>query len=109
MWLRQQQQQDQKDKMPPSYNISSRDIFPLVESAGTGNKYQLIHFVCKGSIQGRRDFFFPRALVVHAKEEEKTSGNENRPFFRFSVAFYYQLYNPVWPEPQNQAAHIQTF
>lgn len=61
-----------------SYNISSRDIFPLVESAGTGNKYQLIHFVCKGSIQGRRDFFFPRALVVHAKEEEKTSGNENR-------------------------------
>lgn len=35
MWLRQQQQQDRKDKMQPSYIISSSDICPPVESAAT--------------------------------------------------------------------------
>lgn len=56
MRLRQQQQQDGKDNMQPSYNVSTSDIYPSVESARTSTGYQLIHFVRKGSIQGSRDF-----------------------------------------------------
>lgn len=74
--------------MQPSYNISSSDICFPEESARTGNRYQLTHFVCKGSIQGRRDFFQELQLFMQRKNKNhlamKIIDNDN-----FSGSLFY--------------------